>query len=297
MVASNFPVPTSVAHPVKTLREYSTNFEAALSVCLADPKVKAVHKLRTDSRRLEAQIALIESLKGLPPFRIEAAKALVQIKKVRQAAGRVRDLDVQSAHLQDHAEKVRSGALSQAEKDALIMDMETMMAKRDERRGHAVTKLRAEIQARQPKVSVALEKLNAALKHVSRRVLASRELLAIAKAQFEKTPALRKRRPTADDLHTIRKAAKRARYVAENAGAKAATLAAKRYEHLQELGGDWHDWLELTTSARKELGKRHATAEEFRVSRDHNLARYREELIKFAPPQIAKPRRAAGTKK
>ena len=115
--------------------------------------------------------------------------------------------------------------------------------------------------------------------------------------QFGRTPALRRRRPSAEDLHSVRKAAKRARYTAENAGAKSATEASKQYEHLQELGGAWHDWLELASSARKELGRKHATAEDFRALRDHNLERYRDELLKFAKPSPAKAKRAAGAAK
>ena len=266
-------------------------------MCLAEPKVRAVHKLRTESRRLEAQIALLKSLKGLPPFRTEAAKALLQIKRVRQAAGLVRDLDVQTEHLQDHANSLRAGSLPQSEKDVALADVETMLAKREARRTRDAAKLVAEIQARQGKVSAALEKLNSALKHVAERSLSSTELVALTQRQFERTPALRSRRPSTEDLHTMRKAAKQARYVAENAGAESATAAAKRYESLQELGGAWHDWLELTSSARKELGKKHATAEGFRVLRDHNLKRYREELSKFATPPKPKPRRAAKAKK
>ena len=288
---------TSVAHPVQTLREHSTDFEAALSVCLADPKVKAVHKLRTESRRLEAQIALLKSIKGLPPFRTEASKALAQIKKLRQAAGRVRDLDVQSAYLRDHEKKVRADALPQAEKEGLLADVEAMLGKREERRSEGVAKLMAEIQRRQVKVSAGLEKLNSALKDAADWSLASTELIGIAQKQFERTPALKSRRPSADDLHTVRKAAKQARYVAENAGAKSAMAAATRYEHLQELGGAWHDWLELTSSARKELGKKHATTEEFRALRDHNWERYRAELVKFAAPVTLKPKRIGKTRK
>lgn len=296
-------MPVQTAHPIQTLREHSTNFEAALAVCLAEPKLKAVHKLRTESRRLEAQIALLKAIPGLPPFRSEAVKALEQIKKLRQAAGRVRDLDVQTAHLEGFAEKLRGASSPEAEMHQLN-DLERMVNKRAERRTHAAEKLVAEITARQGKVAAGLEKLNSALKQAGRRSLRSADLLAIAERLFQRTPALKKRKPSADDLHTVRKAAKQARYLAENAGAKQATEAAKRYEHLQELGGDWHDWLELTELARKELGKKSAVAGEFVALRERYLESFRAELANFlvTPGQQntgSKPpsRKRAGKKK
>ncbi len=291
------PVPTTIAHPVKTLREHSTNFEAALSVCLADPKVKAVHKLRTESRRLEAQIVLLRAMKRLPTFRSEAAKALAQIKKLRQAAGRVRDFDVQSGRLYKHAKRTRAGSLSEEEKLGAVSDIETMLALREKRRSRAAAKLVAEIETRQAKMAAALEKLNAALKPAAWRSLAVTELLAITQREFARTRALRLRQPSADDLHTIRKAAKQARYLAENAESVAATAGAKRYEHLQELGGEWHDWLELAAAARRELGRRHAVTIEFVTLRDGSLRRFRAALEQFLQPQTAVKRIASSAKK
>ncbi len=292
-------VPTQTAHPVQTLRDHSTSFEAALAVCLAESRVKAVHKLRTESRRLEAQIALLKAVRGLPPFRPEAEKALWQIKKLRQAAGRVRDLDVQTEHLEKHAKKTRASALPEEAKQQALTDLEQMLAKRAERRVHAAEALAVEIRARQVKVATAFEKLNAALKHAARRMLPSAELLAIAERGFERMPALRLRKPSADDLHTVRKAAKQARYLAENAGTAKAAAAAKRYEHLQELGGEWHDWLDLTAAARRELGKKHTLSGEFLTFRVNTLEKFRAELAGFqsSAQSKAKTRKPAKNKR
>ena len=248
-------------------------------------ELKPVHKLRTESRRLEAQIALLKSIPGLPSFRATAAKALWQIKKLRQAAGRVRDLDVQSGHLEGHAAEAGAGSMPEEAKQQALADIQVMLSYRAERRVRAAEKLTAEIIARQAKAAATLEKLNKTLEPAARKSLPSAELLAIAEQQFARTRGLKLRKPSADDLHTVRKAAKQARYLAENAGSARAVAAAKRYEHLQELGGEWHDWLDLAAAARKELGKKHGLTAEFQALQDGHLDQFRAELEGFLETQ------------
>ncbi len=80
--------------PVRTLREHVTALEAAMMVCLADPRPRAVHRLRTMTRRIEGQLALLAMLPA--SLCKQSAKKLRRIlKKFRRAAGEVRDLDVQ----------------------------------------------------------------------------------------------------------------------------------------------------------------------------------------------------------
>jgi CHAD domain-containing protein len=281
-------VPVTVSHPVQTLRDHATRFEAALSVCLANPKPRAVHKLRTESRRLEAQIVLLEALRGLPRYRKAADKVMQQVARFRRAAGRVRDLDVQSKMLQDHGKRKPHPDQAAPTPEELAQfahqrtdDLAEMIATRVKRREELAAELVALIEKRQAKVSAALEALLTALKAAGNLRLPAADLVRIADKRFTKQRALRVKEPSPTDLHSIRKAAKQARYLAETSGAVAATEKAKRYEHLQEAGGKWHDWLDLTHDARKELGRKHAAAAEFAVVRDRRLVTYRSLLDEF----------------
>src|SRR5215468_252577 len=94
-------MPTT-AHPIDTLRQYITELEAAILLCLDDPAKKPVHRLRTMTRRIEAQIALFEMLHVPKVYSKEARDARRLLKKIRRAAGEVRDLDVQRDNIEEH---------------------------------------------------------------------------------------------------------------------------------------------------------------------------------------------------
>src|ERR1017187_7315792 len=91
------------AHPIQVLRDATTSLDAAILLCLADPEKSAVHRLRTTTRRIEAQLALLSMLPGLPPHEDEQRKVLRLIKKLRRSAGKVRDIDVQRDLIRDQA--------------------------------------------------------------------------------------------------------------------------------------------------------------------------------------------------
>src|ERR1700744_501206 len=85
----------SIAKPIQTLQQLVTSLEAALSVNLADPDRKAVHELRSETRRIEAQLELLHMVRGLPPYKTEAESLLRRLARLRRLAGKVRDCDVQ----------------------------------------------------------------------------------------------------------------------------------------------------------------------------------------------------------
>ena len=76
------------ATPVEQLREQAKRLEAALSVGVATPTTKAVHELRSSTRRVEAQLELLATIKGLPPYKPAAQKVLRRLEKLRRIAGR-----------------------------------------------------------------------------------------------------------------------------------------------------------------------------------------------------------------
>ena len=271
------PVPDAAALPVRTLREHATALEAAITVCLAKPKESAVHKVRTETRRIEAQLELLDLLKGFPPYRPEARKLQRQLKKRRRAAGQVRDLDIAGKLIKDEAEKTASEKATNAHDAEHSLRRFRKQCRKVRRRG--ARKLLKLLTKRQTKISAALEALLKVLQPAEARKLTAAELLALLERHFGATHALMIRNPSTEHLHSIRKAAKLARYMAENAPDSAAAVrTAQRFEAVQEAGGEWHDWLQLADAAAAELGEDDATAAAFAATRDHRLLAYRKLL-------------------
>ena len=258
----------TAAHPIQTLREHATLLEAAITVALAGPTPKAVHKLRTQSCRIEALLGLLTHLKDLPPFRTKAAKIVRQLKKLRRAAGRVRDLDVQQRLIEDHTPET----LSQKDSE----ELQQTRARLRKRVARKLLKLLAE---RQQKISRRLESLLAALEPAANLKLSPTDLLRLVERDFHSIHAFIIRNPSEEHLHSIRKTAKLARYQAELApDSLSAKRIAKFYRSIQETGGHWHDWLELAAAASSELGDNHRTAIHFNQLRDRYLDTYRDQL-------------------
>ncbi len=91
------------------LREVATAMRGTLDACRKHgdaPKVEAVHHLRTGTRRVEATLETLAreaGARGLGRATEEARQRwLRQLKKVRRAAGTVRDLDVHRELLADN---------------------------------------------------------------------------------------------------------------------------------------------------------------------------------------------------
>jgi CHAD domain-containing protein len=281
---------TTPTSPVRTLREHALALEEAMTVCLSKPRPKAVHKVRTEARRVEAQLELLSLLKKLPSHRSEAARALRLLKKIRCAAGRVRDLDVQRKllkihvvvedpkdHVADSKEQVPhlAGELVEPTELAELREI------RKRRRKRAARKLLKLIGKRQKKLATAFDALLNALQPAQDLQLPATELLRLIGQRFHGTHALIIRHPSSEHLHSIRKAARIARYQAEIApDSTAAKRVAQRYEALQVAGGHWHDALTLAAGAATELGDNHATTIAFSQLRDQHLAAYRALLGK-----------------
>jgi len=232
-----------MARPIQALREQATALEAALAVCAADPRKKAVHHLRTSTRRIEAQLELLMQLRDLPAYRTEAARFRRALKSIRREAGQVRDLDV----LQQILQGLRLPQQNHRQK---------LLKALDKSRQKRADELKKDLEQHIPKVAKAIEKLFPPLKPAEELSLPVRQLLPLADTWYERhTRGMKPVRE--DDLHTIRKMAKVARYIAETGlPAKQATTVAARYNRLQQSGGHWHDALLLARMAKKELGKK-----------------------------------------
>jgi CHAD domain-containing protein len=239
------------------------------------PKVEAVHHLRTGTRRVEATLETLAretGARGLGKTTEEARQRwLRQLKKIRRAAGAVRDLDV---HRELLAENFLPAAETAPDKIAAELEVATAAAVTG---SVEITPLmqqaRSLDQWLKGRRSTAAEALCSKLDdHVNRLLDAERQFMAA----IAQRPSVMRRthRPAVrlaledylrlmdamplldkENLHDFRKGAKKARYVAESEDKDAAAEAlAKAIKRVQDAIGDWHDWEVVAQEAREALG-------------------------------------------
>lgn len=232
--------------PTERLREYATSLEAAMSAAAGEPRKHQVHLLRTMVRRLEAQIALLQQLSALPEG--DEAEALRrQLRKLRRAASKVRDLDVLRGMLKSHTSLPKKAA-------------EVLREKLKRKREVKAVALQEKLMKHLPQVAASVEGLLQAVGTANGLVLPDLKLLAtVERWTGSRIAAASPHLFDDDELHDARKVAKAARYMAESgANSPKARALARHYEQVQEAGGQWHDWMELEEVARQQFGKKHA---------------------------------------
>ncbi len=261
-------MPAAAAHPVLALRDLVTILEAAITLTLANPKPKPVHHLRTTTRRIEAQLELLALLPNLPKHAKLAKKARKFLRKLRYAAGRVRDLDVQRKLIQSKSSEAHH--------------LQSLLKGQ---RNEAAERLLNTIHEHQSKLTRALEALIKALVPAESLTLSPTRLAQLTLRWYaSNTPAIAKQNHR--QLHDIRKAAKLARYIAESAtpAAKSGTpktpthRLVRTFESLQQSGGDWHDWLTLSDIAHRKLGSSSPLTQSFARRCEESLANYQSHL-------------------
>ncbi len=277
------------------LREHTVALEAALSVCLAEPAQRAVHRLRTESRRVEAQLLLLAQVPGLPEHSDEAAQLRRALRRLRRAAGELRDLDVQRKQLEalpsspesplfgsTQSAPPPSAAEPSAAGEAITKGATALCDHLGRKRDEAAADLQKLLKKHQAKAALAAEALLKLLEDADGTSLPASALLVRAEKMFFRDSMLAKANVKTlreDDLHDLRKAAKVARYLAETLPENAAcAAAARRFEALQQAGGEWHDALELGRAAKHFLGRSHELTRTIYKDRDRNLALYRKAL-------------------
>ena len=165
-------------------------------------------------------------------------KLLKLLGKLRKKAGRVRDLDVQGAALRSL--KI---PLDPARKSHLMRTLAEERAKRERKLAKSLDKKTvAEVRKRLTRTAAGLG------------ISSSADPLRLARKkvnELEVDPG----GVTEETLHQFRIAGKRARYVAELAGKDAeSTRVIGLLRHMQDVIGDWHDWLQLADKAEKLFG-------------------------------------------
>jgi CHAD domain-containing protein len=265
------------AYPLQTLRDTTKSLEAAILVCLAKPDKKDVHRLRTSTRRIEAQLELLSILPNLPPHKKEARNARRLLKKLRRAAGKVRDLDVERDLIGDEAAgKNGPRPTTELRKEAAAL-RSTLKQKRDKEATH----LQHLLSKHRKDYPVIFKKLLDALGPSESITLTEASLTSLIRDWYaQHTPRSTSAPQDPKKLHDIRKRAKLARYLAESAPKSAATARrmAAHYEDIQQAGGTWHDWLLLHELSASELGKRAHLSERFATHAENSLRAFKQRL-------------------
>ena len=200
-----------------------------LSKLANQPAASNVHKFRTYSRRVEA---LVEALVAIPKRKDK--RLLKMLARLRKKAGRVRDLDVQIAALRSLKLPQEAGRKSQ-----LLRVLADERSAREQKLGKAfdqeqVSQLRKRLKRCAVKVEVPS----------STAELLDRAMRPVLQLGANQGPLSEKR------VHQYRIVGKRARYLAEIAGDDPqAKQLVEQLKRMQDVIGDWHDWLKLTERA------------------------------------------------
>lgn len=200
----------------------------------ADPSPNYVHKLRTQTRRLEATVHALS-----PHGDAKAQRLLTLMKPVRKAAGKVRDMDVLIG-------KVPALTPDGAE-ESLVRLTEHMAAQRER---HAA-RLRRIIKSRRKEARRRLKEYGSQLQ----RTVSGDTTESFAAPQKLATQLQHWPRLHAENLHEFRIQAKELQYMLKLApGSDRRVLDA--FAKVKDAAGDWHDWLQLSEVAEEVLESR-----------------------------------------
>jgi CHAD domain-containing protein len=198
-----------------------------------NPAPESVHKFRTNSRRVEALLSEV-----VPQLKRNDKKLLKLLSRLRKKAGRVRDLDVEIASLRSL--KIPEGNGHKSEfVSALVQDR----IKHEQKLAKAFTRNTAEEVRKRLKRAVSEIDIP---KDTEPLALTLNKLAKLGREHVMLTEKT---------LHQYRIIGKRARYIAELADPDAeAKRVIDQLKHMQDVIGDWHDWLKLTQKAEALFG-------------------------------------------
>ncbi len=217
----------------KRSRAVFQKLEEALIKLSSKPRPESVHRFRTGTRRLQILLGELS-----PKLDRSEKKLLKLLGRIRKRAGKVRDLDVQSAAL-------RSLKMPREPRRKTQLINHLIELRRQQEK-----KLRKEFD------EATVREIRKRLKRAAKRFNpeASCDPLAVAKAMLDRLD--RAGAPLSEAvLHQYRILSKRARYAAEFASpSNEAVQFIAETKRIQDALGDWHDWLTLTQTAIEHLG-------------------------------------------
>ena len=226
---------------------------------------ESVHRFRTSARRLQTL------LEDIAPKRDRHQKKLVKLLgRIRKRAGKVRDLDVQLTTL-------RALRLPQDPRRKTQFSHDLI-----EQRSRAEKKLKKTL------TDETVREIRKRLKRAGKDFdpATAADPLTVARQILD--PVATVQSPLTEDLlHQHRILTKRARYATELAtDSPEAAILLGQLKHLQDILGDWHDWLLLTRSASERLGAVHESS---LVAALHNVtgAKFRGAVALLSSKRVA----------
>jgi CHAD domain-containing protein len=221
--------------PVTVFLRQTLTLKTAIAACLKKASPRRVHQLRTTTRRIEATLELLIVSADIARIDKKSKPLRRSLRKLRRAAGDVRDADVQydllaAYHRTPDAKHLR----------------EVLSALRKKVGRKLIKRLKRE----QKRVELRLKTLEASLGPAIDLDLSGAKLITVTQTWFAEN--VRGLDPQQDqDLHTLRKVSKTARYLAETGidASKAVATLARRYEAAQKSLGEWHDHFLLLEQA------------------------------------------------
>jgi CHAD domain-containing protein len=245
-----------------TFEQLHIRLAESLVACRTHADCRAVHTLRTTTRRLEA---LLQKVLADHPrarrLRDSIKGALECLGEIRRSAGAIRDLDVHATLIQEIREKLDLHE-SMDDQGQVGDAYERLDHSLKRRRKRLAVKLGKMLKDAEPEVERALDGLPEALRelHLSSLHDTARKLL--------RDHALPLKDVSGKRLHRYRKQTKAARYLAELQGASpAAQRLAKRLKRILDDIGRWHDLMLLTQEAKNVLGRRSLLTEAIQAER------------------------------
>ena len=248
--------------PSSIFERLSSELAETLVACRTDPGSHAVHSLRIAVRRIEALLhAIAEAHLRDERLPVDAAKALRQLKRVRRAAGPVRDLDVQRRLIAEIITKA-SASRSTKEQTSLGGEARRLDARLHRQRKELAEKLTSVVRRTEPKLERSLSALAETMAgwHPLSLLNMARRLVLRSSLHLENA--------NSESLHLYRKQAKAARYLAEIETASVpARRLAQTLKRVLDAIGRWHDLVLLDQGAKTVLGKQSTLAETIRAER------------------------------
>jgi CHAD domain-containing protein len=275
---------------VRTFRDFAFRLEASLAAVRTDPSAANVRHLRAGCRHVSAQLELFK-LSDSPSSRKVDTKGLKHLlKKLAMVSGRVRRIDAQAELLKsasslkiDKSDCPISKAAYKPAFDSLVKrEGQRLYGRLKRKRKLEMEELRESLKFLQKPLTKRLTRLMILLDDEPPAHLTDSLLYQLISKWFRNKVGRRNiLRASTRELHTIRKAAKRARYMAEISENPRLRGLAAILKKIQNTGGTWHDTLELHRSAGRESGKHSALSKSLYQSKKASDRDYRKRIAEF----------------
>lgn len=264
---------TGIKKTVAKLRKLATKLPK-------QPSPEQVHKLRTNSRKLEAALGSLAFDSGKRHSRL-----MKQVARIRKRAGKVRDLDVLTANL--------AGVRAEEETECAVKLLEYLGSERHRQ----ASKLHRLVRTERHKFRARLRRTAHHVRKVLQANHSGPASLAAARALQLSSELATPRRLHRGNLHSYRLKVKELRYVLQLANGHDRKFLDDLAD-VKDAIGDWHDWQELIARADEVLDhgagcrllQKLKQISDARYEKAMGLvAQLRRNYLRISPPSSRKP--------